>query len=404
MSSMTEREEVLLLLLAYELFQRKPQIDASAVNWTSVLDEGTRHAVTALLYPGMRQIAEVPEEVLGRVRGAAIASAETSEHMLNSQRKVLTLLQERGIPCAILKGTSIALHYPHPELRIPGDVDLLVDRENFDAACIALVEDGFSPALSDLMHRCFQKKDLWVEVHPTVTVFPDSKKRNFTKEYMLSALRHIQTVNIAGISFPMLTGMYQIISLLSHMERHFSAAGIGLRQLCDWAITVHAQREEIGETELELLDCCGLLFFAKVATRLCEKYLGLPSCEWSADASDTTVDALMCDILVSGNFQSQNQRPFWGVLTWGVQADADKVENSAKSSTLRSYGQYIRRRIRNEYPWAKSGFWIVVFAVFYPLRWIVLMLLGKRKKVNLPHAIRSARRREKLLRELRLYK
>ena len=111
---MTEREEVLLSLLAYELFQQKPQIHASAVDWAAVLDEGTRHAVTALLYPGMRQIAGVPEEVLGRARGAAIAAAEASEHMLNSQRAILTLLQERDIPCAVLKGTSIALHYPHP--------------------------------------------------------------------------------------------------------------------------------------------------------------------------------------------------------------------------------------------------------------------------------------------------
>lgn len=404
MSSIAEREEVLLSLLAYEMFQRKLQIDAPAVDWTSVLNEGTRHAVTALLYPGMRQIAGVPEEILSRARGAAIAAAEVSEQMLNSQRTVLNLFQERDIPCAVLKGTSIALHYPHPELRIPGDIDLLVDREKLQEASIALEEQGFALVLADERHLCFQKQELWVEVHPMVTVFPDSKKRNFTKEYMFSALQHIQTVNIAGIPFPMLTGMYQIIAVLSHMERHFSAAGISLRQLCDWAAAVHAQREKIGEAELALLDCCGLLFFAKTATRLCEKYLGLPPCEWSADTSDATVDALLYDILVSGNFQSQNQKPFWGVLTWGVMADADKVEYSSKSTVLRSYGQYIGNRIRHDFPWAKSKLWIAVFGVFYPFRWIALMLLGKRKKVNLPQAIRSARRREKLLRELRLYK
>jgi len=404
MSSITERENILLSLLGYEMFQRKLQIDAVVVDWMSVLDEGTRHAVTSLLYPGMRQTAEVPETVLAKARGAAIAAAEASEHMLNSQRAVLTLLQERDIPCAVLKGTSIALHYPHPELRIPGDIDLLVERERIQETCIALEEDGFAPALADARHRCFQKQELWVEVHPMVSLFPDSEKGIFTKEFMLGALQHVQTVKIAGIPFPMLTGMYQIISLLSHMERHFSAAGFGLRQLCDWAITIHAQREEIGEAELTLLDRCGLLYFAKITTRVCEKYLGLPPCEWSADAPDATVDALMYDILVSGNFQSQNQRPFWGILTWGVQADSDKVANSAKSSTLRSYSQYIRRRIQYDFPWAKSRLWIAFFGLFYPFRWIVLRLLGKRKKVNLSRAIRYARRREKLLRELKLYK
>ena len=198
--------------------------------------------------------------------------------------------------------------------------------------------------------------------------------------------------------------MYQIISLLSHMGRHFSVGGIGLRQLCDWAITVYAQREEIEEAELALLDCCGLLYFAKIVTRICEKYLGLPPCEWSSDAPDGMVDAMMYDILVNGNFQSQKQRPFRDILTWGVRADTDKVENSAKSSVLRSYGQYIRNRIRHEYPWAKSRLWIAVFGVFYPLRWIVRILLGRRKKVNLSQAVHSARRGKKLLQELRLYK
>jgi hypothetical protein len=401
---MAEREEVLLSLLAYELFRQELQIDASTVDWASVLDEGTRHAVTALFYPGMKQVAAVPEEILGRARGAAIAAAELSEHMLNSQRTVLTLLQEKGIPCAVLKGTSIALYYPHPELRIPGDIDLLVDRDKLHEVCIALEGSSFMLAHTDEKHLCFQKRDLWLEVHPIISVFPDSEKGIFTTEYMLSALRFVQTVKIAGISFPALTGMYQIISLLVHMGKHLSDEGIGLRQLCDWAVTVHAQREKIGEAELALLDSCGLLYFARIVTRLCEKYLGMPPCVWSADAPDTSADALMNDILNSGNFQSQYQRPFWGLLTRGVLMDAYDIENSTISSTIRSYRQYIRSRIRQDFPWAKGRLWIAVFGVFYPLRWIILMLLGKRKKVNLSQAIRFARRREKLLRELRLYK
>ena len=47
---MTVKREtkVLLSLLAHELFQRKLEIDASAVEWAEVLAEGDRHAVTAL--------------------------------------------------------------------------------------------------------------------------------------------------------------------------------------------------------------------------------------------------------------------------------------------------------------------------------------------------------------------
>ncbi|HOQ63878.1 MAG TPA: nucleotidyltransferase family protein, partial [Clostridia bacterium] len=116
MPSITEKEEALLSLLAYELFRREPRINASAVDWASLLDEGNRHAVAALLYPGMKRLEGVPQGALAKARGAAIFAAESSESMLNNQQAVLALLRERDIPCAVLKGTSVACHYPHPEL------------------------------------------------------------------------------------------------------------------------------------------------------------------------------------------------------------------------------------------------------------------------------------------------
>ncbi len=400
MPSITEKEEALLSLLAYELFRREPRINASAVDWASLLDEGNRHAVAALLYPGMKRLEGVPQGALAKARGAAIFAAETSERMLNSQQAVLALLRERDIPCAVLKGTSVACYYPHPELRVPGDIDILVDAEDLDAVHGVLEENHYMLAETSEMHICFQKLGLWVEVHRMASVFPDNKKGEFTKKHMLGALCHVQTAQVYGVPFPVLTGMYQLIALLTHMERHLTSFGIGLRQLCDWAVTVHAQREEIGEAELALLDRCGLLHFAKIATRLCEKRLGLPPFGWSADVPDALTDALLRDILDGGNFQSQDQiRPLGNMLT-----DAYNIQDSAKSSVLRSYIQNIRNRVRHEHPWAKSNLWIAFFSVFYLLRWTVRMLQGKRKKVNLSQAIRSAQSRESFLRELRLYR
>lgn len=400
MPSITEKEEALLSLLACELFRREPQINASAVDWASLLDEGNRHAVAALLYPGMRQITETPEELLARARGAALAAAEASERMLNSQQAVLALLRERDIPCAVLKGTSVACHYPHPELRVPGDIDLLVDAEDFEEACDALIADGFALSYDSEKHICFQKRDAWVEMHRMVSVFPENEKGCFTSEYMREALQHTAMKQLGSADFPMLSGMYQLIALLAHMEQHLSTSGLGLRQLCDWAVTAHAQREEIGKMELALLDRCGLLHFAKIVTRLCEMHLGLPPFGWSADAPLALMDTVMRDILDGGNFQSQDQiRPLGNVLT-----DAYNIQDSAKNSILRNYIQNIRNRVRYEYPWAKSSLWIPFFSVFYPLRWTVWMLQGKRKKVNLSQAIRSAQIRESFLRELRLYR
>ena len=320
--------------------------------------------------------------------------------MLKEQRRILDLLEARQIPCAVLKGTSVAYLYPHPELRTIGDIDILVDEENLDEACKALQADGFAPSYMAEKHLCLQKGAVWVEMHRMVSVFPESEKGRFTKRYMTDALRHTQVVEISGVRFPMLSDAYQIIALLAHMEQHLATSGIGLRQVCDWAVTAHALRNCFDGETLALLERCGLLRFARIMTRLCERYLGLPPCPWTADASDALVDAMLADVLDGGNFQSQyTKRPFAAVLT-----DAYDVAGKGKTSLFRNYIRYLKKYLRQNEPWAKSRLWLPAFGVFLPARWGVRVLLGKRKKVNLTHAAGMAREREKLLRELELYR
>ena len=399
---MTEKKETnaLLALLAHEIFDQAMDIDASTVDWSAVLAEAQCHKVTALMYPAIRSMDGVPEAVFNKVCGTAITVATASEAMLKEQRRILDLLEARQIPCAVLKGTSVAHLYPHPELRTIGDIDILVDEENLDEACKALQADGFAPSYTAEKHLCLQKGAVWVEMHRMVSVFPESEKGRFTKQTMTDALRHTQEAEIGGVRFPMLSGAYQIIALLAHMEQHLATSGIGLRQVCDWAVTAHALRNCFDGETLALLERCGLLRFARIMTRLCERYLGLPPCSWITDASDALVDAMLADVLDGGNFQSQyTKRPFAAVLT-----DAYDVSEKGRNSLFRNYIRYLKKYLRQNEPWAKSRLSLPVFGVFLPVRWGVRVLLGKRKQINLVHAVSMAREREKLLRELELYR
>ena len=399
---LTEKKETnaLLALLAHEIFDQAMDIDASTVDWSAVLAEAQRHKVTALMYPAIRSLGGVPEAVFNKVCGTAITVATASEAMLKEQRRILDVLETRQIPCAVLKGTSVAYLYPHPELRTIGDIDILVDEENLDEACKALQADGFAPSYTAEKHLCLQKGAVWVEMHRMVSVFPESEKGRFTKQTMTDALHHIQTAEIDSVRFPMLSGAYQIIALLAHMEQHLATSGIGLRQVCDWAVTAHALRNCFDGETLALLERCGLLRFAQIMTRLCEKHLGLPPCSWITDASDALVDAMLADVLDGGNFQSQyTKRPFAAVLT-----DAYDLSGKGRNSLFRNYIRYLKKYLRQNEPWAKSRLWLPVFGVFLPVRWGVRVLLGKRKQINLVHAVGTAREREKLLRELELYR
>ena len=139
-TSLTEKKETnaLLALLAHEIFDQAMDIDASTVDWSAVLAEAQCHKVTALMYPAIRSMDGVPEAVFNKVCGTAIAVATASEAMLKEQRRILDLLEARQIPCAVLKGTSVAHLYPHPELRTIGDIDILVYEGAKPSACKAL--------------------------------------------------------------------------------------------------------------------------------------------------------------------------------------------------------------------------------------------------------------------------
>lgn len=400
MSLSEKREEsILLALLSHELFNQAIDIDVSVVNWKAVLAESKRHKVTALLYPAIRAIEGMPDEIFDNVCGTAIAVSTASKAMLREQRKILDLLEQCQIPCTVLKGTSVAYCYQNPELRTIGDIDILVDEEKLDEACEALQADGFVPSYTAEKHLCLRKGAAWVEMHRMVCVFPESEKGRFARRYMTEALSHVQEAEISGVRFPVLSGIYQIIALLAHMEQHLATSGIGLRQVCDWAVTAHALRDCFDGETLALLERCGLLRFAKIMTRLCEKYLGLPHCQWTAGTSDALVDAMLSDVLEGGNFQSQHvNRPFADVMT-----DAYDVAGKGKNSLLRNYIRYLKKYLRQSYPWAKSRLWIMVFGIFLPARWCFRALLGKRKRINLMQVVSTAKKREKLLREMKLY-
>lgn len=398
MLSLSAETRAMLNLLACELFGREMEIDASKVDWHRVLAEANCHVLTAFLYPGLRRLNGVPEEILSRARNAAMLSAARMEESLRAQDGVLELMRSRDIPCAVLKGFSAACRYPHPELRVPGDVDLLVGGENLERACAALEQAGYRRDHETEMHVNFVGSGVSLEVHRSASVFPNTEKGRAARAYMEQALRHKEQVELHGYAIPVLAVPHQLVSLLAHMERHMSQSGIGLRQICDWAVAVQARRAQIGEDELQALEHCGLLPFAQVITKLCERYLGLPPLAWAQGAPDALADAVMNDVLGAGNFHVQEgERRISGVMmARGDQATKENI-------VVHNYIDNIRRRVRQNYPWAKSRLWLPLFCAYFPLQWFYRVLRGKRTPVRIHAAIRLAKSRERLLRSLKLY-
>lgn len=343
----------------------------------------------------------IPKQIVNRIREAAIDSAMRSEQMLKAQQEIIRVLNEKQISCAVLKGTSVACCYPHPELRVPGDIDLLIGSEKLEAATKVMSADGFKVLEDTDLHIDMQRESIEVELHRMASRYPSTEKGMWTAEYMEHSLQCIQYQTINGISFPVLSKPHLLISLLAHMSRHLCTCGIGLRQLCDWDVTLQRLSGSIDQEDVDLMEQCGLLRCASIMTRICEKYLGLPVCEWKQDVPEEIVDLAMTEILAMGNFHAQRDEE---QVISSVFIDSRGAQGRKQRSIVLNYVHYVKKTIERSYPWAKSPLWIPLFCGYYPLRHMIRVLIGKRKGVNISKSIQIAKERANLERELKLYR
>ena len=396
----TKETKALFALLAYELFGKELFVEANDVAWQDVLAAANEHAITPLLYSGVNQLEGVPQSIFDSIERSAVRSTITSDRMAKIQNDILRSLKEEQVNVAVLKGTSVAACYRHPEVRITGDIDILIDPADMEKCSEILSRNGFIRESESELHTVYRTRQAVVEAHWRVTRYPSTVKGEFTESYMDDALKNVVLQRFGQYEFPVLDTPYQLVSLLSHMERHMGASGIGLRQLCDWAVSVHRVKSEEYETVISVLEKCGLLRFAQILTKVCEKHFSLPTCEWLSPVSDELMEEMISEILSVGNFQAQYEnRPFASALI-----DPYDLDGDGKHRLVKTYFRRVERKMRNEYKWAKSRAWIPFFGVFYFGRLCLGILKGNVSGKGMLNTLRTSRAREKLLRKMCLYK
>ena len=113
------------------------------------------------------------------------------------------------------------------------------------------------------------------------------------------------------------------VTLLSHILDHFYCEGVGLRQLCDYALTLHHKLNEIDRTEfLEILKELSLTRSYRIFGYLCIYYLGLPKEDLLLEPNKKEkrlAHKVMDDCLKGGNFgyaDSNSRSTFYENVTF----------------------------------------------------------------------------------------
>lgn len=197
-----------------------------------------------------------------------------------------------SVPYVILKGSSAAKYYPHPEYRTMGDIDIITPREDFDKAYQELKNNGFVITKELEREVGFVKSGIMVELHRYFASLNDPKQAKWMDDLI------IQNINQTHVLPDDINGLV----LLEHINQHLEK-GLGLRQIIDWMMFVDkCLPDERWPSFRSYAKAIGLEQLAIVATRMCEIYLGLPQRRWSNKADEKLCKQLLDYVMACGNF------------------------------------------------------------------------------------------------------
>lgn len=202
-----------------------------------------------------------------------------------------------SVPYVILKGSSAAKYYPHPEYRTMGDIDIMTRREDFDTACRQLVDGGYRIVNDIYKETSLIKNGISIDLHRQFASLNNPDHVKFLDDLI------IENINPTHVLPDQVNGLV----LLNHINQHLNG-GLGLRQIIDWMMFVNKCLPDEKWPEFhELVKKIDLEKLATVCTRMCEMYLGLPHREWCADADTVLCEQLLDYVVSCGNFGNKQK-------------------------------------------------------------------------------------------------
>ena len=190
-------------------------------------------------------------------------------------------MNENGIFAVLVKGQSVARKYQRPLWRVSGDIDLLLEKDQYIKALKFFSEKCVCTEKEDIYkkHIAFRADSFALELHGSFRTGIDARlDREMDVIYDdVFSNSTFESWQYKGVSIPVLAPHQEVIHLFVHIQKHFFKGGIGLRQICDWCRALWVSREEIDSTRLRLdLKRLGLFSEWEVFTSLAVDYLGMP--------------------------------------------------------------------------------------------------------------------------------
>lgn len=310
----TIARQIFFCLLRSGLWEQPVQLPCSEdLDLDSVFQLADEQSVVGLVAAGLEHVEgrKVTKQQALPFMKKVFALEGRNAEMNHFIADLFARFREEGIHSLLVKGQGIAQCYERPQWRAAGDVDLLLDAENYEKAKSYLIPiaSHVDKEYKDRLHLGM-KIDSWsVELHGSMRNYRLGRVNACIDEVQKDTFQHghvrIWKNGESAVELPSVDN--DVIFIFTHILQHFFESGIGLRQICDWCRLLWIYRDEIDQDLLATrLNGARILSEWEVLASLTVNYLGMPVGAMplyrKSKALDRKASRLMEHVLRTGNF------------------------------------------------------------------------------------------------------
>lgn len=287
------------------------------------------------------------------------------------QMKLLAAeLDKNGIECIFFKGFVVREYYPVPELRTFGDVDFVIRKEDRNKSDELMKSLGFEPRDSWEPVYSYLKGTEYYEIHTDVMEIDVSDKADYV-EYFSHIWKYVRPAEVVRLPHAMeFTPEFHFIYLLTHIAKHISGSGAGVRMYLDIAFFIRHFGESVDwDWIAEELEKLCLADFANVALSAVERWFDVKSPLMLKPVPEELMDDFL-EFTLSGGIYGYAGRD--KSLVFLKQQDRNE-EDVSKFKTLMYHAFPPANVMENRYTYLRKHRWLL------PAAW-VHRLAGSRKE------------------------
>lgn len=291
----------------------------STQEWVSVYIMAGMQAVLGTAFQGLSILPKefLPPAVLGAYWRKGVAQTERTNVLADAAiYNLQKLFQEGNLPIMVLKGQGVGSFYRQPFFRQCGDIDLFFgSMEAADRAADFVESKGYKVSRGMDSDSNFGFQGIFIEIHSRIVEQHNYFTRKYLRKLEEEAFQKGMTVTRDKVSFQIPPAVMNHLLQSTHILKHLLNEGIGLRQLCDAAMSLHTLKDQTDAQELvRIFKKCDVYHWSKLLYALLVKYLDLPVEDLPMETHENP-DKLMEEIWTTGNFGVMDER--WGTRPEG---------------------------------------------------------------------------------------